>query len=159
MDADVSSGPSGGYPRRSGRTRRSGGPGGDATHGITEPSIHPFVGTDPSSPKPLDAARLGLDRLRIILSGDAGEEISSFSFQKRLNFVNVPDKFIKRHFYTDQSHKRALPQSIDPPPKLHRRTLAQIRKWYDRFGHTARDEIIAKESQICVTTKFDNAAR
>ena len=86
MDVDVSSGPSGGYPRRSGRTRSILGRRCPRDN-RTEPSIHPFVGSDPSSPKPLDATRLGLDRLRIILSGDDGEEISSFSLQKRIDFV------------------------------------------------------------------------
>ena len=128
MDVDDGLGSSPSGPRRSGRHRPSGDPGDDETPGGIEESVHPFAGSGPGSLKPIDAAQIGLDRLNFNLSGRAGDHFSSQSFQKRLNFVNVPDEFIKRRFYTDRARKRALPRSIDPPPKSHRRTLAQIRE-------------------------------
>ena len=51
----------------------------------------------------------------------------------------------------DRARKRAQPRPIPPPPKSHRRTLAQIREWYNEFSHRARDEIIDKESRIQIT--------
>ena len=158
MDVDDGLGSSPSGPRRSGRHRPSGDPGDDETPGGIEESVHPFAGSSPGSSKPIDAFRIGLDRLDFILSGEAGDHFSSHSFQKRLDFVNVPDEFVETHFLTERARNRALPRTIPPPPKSHRRTLAQIREWY-RFGHASRDAIIAKESRIRINTEFDDASR
>ena len=92
MDVDDGLGSSPSGPRRSGRHRPSGDPGDDETPGGIEESVHPFAGSSPGSSKPIDAFRIGLDRLDFILSGEAGDHFSSHSFQKRLDFVNVPQQ-------------------------------------------------------------------
>ena len=98
MEGDDGLGSSTSGPRRSGRRRRSGDPRGEATHGTLEPSVHPLIGSDTGSPNPIDAARIGLERLQFILFEDQYGTFSTPSFQKRLDFINVPDDFIEKHF-------------------------------------------------------------
>ena len=98
MDVDDGLGSLTSGPRRSGRRRRSGDPGDDETQGGIKESVHPFACSGPGSLKPINATRLDLDCLRLILFEDQGGTFSTPSFQKRLDFINVPDDFTEKHF-------------------------------------------------------------
>ena len=97
MDVDDGLGSSTSGPRRSGRARRSVARDGSSSSAKAPPSIHPFI-AGPASPKPIDASRLDVDRLRSLLS-QAQESVFP-SFLKRLDFVNVSGVFIEDAFYT-----------------------------------------------------------
>ena len=64
-----------------------------------EPSVHSLIGSNTGSPKPIDAARIGPERLGFILFEDKVGTFLSPSFQKYIYFINMPSVFIKKYFF------------------------------------------------------------
>ena len=82
--------------------------------------------------KPVDAAWIHIDRLREML--DAGPRCYD-----RLDFVNVNDDVIDQLFVTERIRK-LWKEILYPPPK-HRRTVSQIKAWFELSKEGKRQTI------------------
>ena len=121
--------------RRSGRSRTA------SSKVVAIPrSVHPADAT-------VDAAEFDLSRLQLLLEFPL--------FAERVDFLDMPDSSIKKMFVTSRMLRKAegVDNLLFPPPN-HRRTLAQIQKWFD-LGNRQRRELF-DESKIYQIEKSFN---